>query len=198
MEFLHLVFAQGLAPSICVLRCKLSANQESLAQSFEAVNLPEDSLIIYEELEAAFIQVVKEQNLSWFGKLGATGPRDDSLPILNTTMKPYREMLRTSSISVFDFRVYLFARQGILLGKLGRITEVAKRGQWFVASLAKRLRENEVCLLSSWLRCEHLHCYRPILPNTLLNHGPTQPAWTLSLNAISGRNLNVQTMTTLA
>ncbi|KIR55035.1 hypothetical protein I315_02272 [Cryptococcus gattii Ru294] len=128
--------------------------KESLAQSFEAVNLPEDSLIIYEELEAAFIQVVKEQNLSWFGKLGATGPRDDSLPILNTTMKPYREMLRTSSISVFDFRVYLFARQGILLGKLGRITEVAKRGQWFVASLAKRLRENEADLaehfIESW------------------------------------------------
>nr|KIR47844.1 hypothetical protein I312_02992 [Cryptococcus bacillisporus CA1280] len=128
--------------------------KESLAQSFEAVNLPGDSLIIYEELEAAFIQVVKEQNLSWFGKLGATGPRDDSLPILNTTMKPYREMLRTSSISVFDFRVYLFARQGILLGKLGRITEVAKRGQWFVASLAKRLRENEADLaehfIESW------------------------------------------------
>lgn len=180
------------------MRRELNANQESLAQSFEAVNLPEDSLIIYEELEAVFIQVVKEQNLSWFGKLGATGPRDDSLPILNTTMKPYREMLRTSSISVFDFRVYLFARQGILLGKLGRITEVAKRGQWFVASLAKRLRENEVCLLSSWLRCEYLHCCRPILQNTLLNHGPTQPAWTLSLNAISGRDLNVQTMITLA
>ncbi|OXG20513.1 hypothetical protein C366_02047 [Cryptococcus neoformans Tu401-1] len=128
--------------------------KESLAQSFEGVNLNEDSLIIYEELEAAFIQVVKEQNLSWFGKLGATGSRDDSLPILNTTMKPYREMLQNSSISVFDFRVYLFARQGILLGKLGRITEVAKRGQWFVASLANRLRENEADLaehfIESW------------------------------------------------
>lgn len=128
--------------------------KESLAQSFEGVNLPEDSLIIYEELEAAFIQVLKEQNLSWFGKLGATGSRDDSLPVLNTTMKPYREMLRSSSISVFDFRIYLFARQGILLGKLGRITEVAKRGQWFVASLANRLRENEADLaehfIESW------------------------------------------------
>ncbi|WVQ76341.1 hypothetical protein IAR50_006006 [Cryptococcus sp. DSM 104548] len=128
--------------------------KESLAQSFESVNLDEDSLIIYEELEAAFIQIVKEQNLSWFGKLGATGPNDDSLPILDTLVKPYREMLRSSSISIFDFRVYLFARQGTLLGKLGRITEVAKRGQWFVASLAKRLRENEADLadhfIESW------------------------------------------------
>ena len=100
--------------------------------------------MVYEELEASFLQVLKEQNLSWFGKLGATGSKDDSLPILDVTVKPYRELLQTSSISVFDFRVYVFARQAQLLGRLGRITEIAKRGQWFVASLTRRLRESEV------------------------------------------------------
>ncbi|WRT63733.1 uncharacterized protein IL334_000656 [Kwoniella shivajii] len=130
--------------------------KESLANSFESVNLPEDSLLIYEELEASFFQVLKEQNLSWFGisKLGATHPGDDSLPILDTTVKPYRELMRSSMISIFDFRIYLFARQGQLLGKLGRITEVAKRGQWFVASLTRRLREAEESLaqhfIESW------------------------------------------------
>lgn len=99
---------------------------------------------MYEELEASFLQVLKEQNLSWFGKLGATGARDDSLPILDSTAKPYRELLQSSSISIFDFRIYVFARQAQLLGKIGRITEIAKRGQWFVASLTRRLRENEV------------------------------------------------------
>ncbi|OCF36173.1 hypothetical protein I316_02045 [Kwoniella heveanensis BCC8398] len=130
--------------------------KESLAQSFESVNLPEDSLIIYEELEASFFQVLKEQNLSWFGieKLGANHAGDDSLPILDTSVKPYRDMMKNSTISIFDFRIYLFARQGVLLGKLGRITEVAKRGQWFVASLTRRLREAEVSLaehfIESW------------------------------------------------
>lgn len=144
MELLHLVPAQGaLRQDEPLTDC----SQESLAHSFEGVNLNEDALVVYEELEAAFLQVLKEQNLSWFGKLGATGPRDDSLPILDTTTKPYREMLQTSSISIFDFRIYVFARQAQLLGKLGRITEIAKRGQWFVASLTRRLRENEV-------RCE--------------------------------------------
>ena len=99
---------------------------------------------MYEELDATFLQILKEQNLSWFGKLGATGPHDDSVPILDTNAKPYKEMLQQSQISVFDFRIYVFARQAILLGALGRITEVAKRGQWFVASLARRLRESEV------------------------------------------------------
>lgn len=118
--------------------------KESLANSFEGVNLYEDALVIYEELEAAFLQVQKEQNLSWFGKLGGTGPQDDSLPILDTSAKPYRELLSQSVITVFDFRIYVFARQCQLLGKLGRITEIAKRGQWFVASLARRLREARV------------------------------------------------------
>ena len=110
------------------------------------MNLHEDALIVYEELEAAFFQVLKEQNLSWFGKLGATGAIDDSLPVLDTTAKPYRTMLQTNLISIFDFRIYVFARQAQLLGKLGRITEIAKRGQWFVASLTRRLRESEVGL----------------------------------------------------
>lgn len=118
--------------------------QESLAHSFEGVHLNEDALLIYEELEASFLQVQKEQNLSWFGKLGGTGPQDDSLSVLDTSAKPYRDLLISSNISIFDFRIYVFARQCVLLGKLGRITEIAKRGQWFVASLAQRLRENQV------------------------------------------------------
>ncbi|KAL7418808.1 hypothetical protein Q5752_006492 [Cryptotrichosporon argae] len=128
--------------------------KESLAHSFECVNLFEDALIVYEELEASFYQVLKEHNLAWFGKLGATGPSDDSLPVLDPAAKPYRVLLQSSTISIFDFRIYVFARQAYLLGKLGRVTEIAKRGQWFVASLARRLREHEADLaehfIESW------------------------------------------------
>lgn len=122
--------------------------KESLALSFEGINLFDDALIVYEELEAVFFQVLKEQNLSWFGKLGATDPNDDSTSILDPTVKPYRELLQSSTISIFDFRIYVFARQCSLLGKLGRITEIAKRGQWFVASLTRKLREHEVGITS--------------------------------------------------
>jgi hypothetical protein len=121
-----------------------SLPQDSLATSFESVGLAEDALVIYEELEATFFQILKEQNLTWFGKLGATHPKDDSIPVLDLRAKHYREMLQSSNISIFDFRVYVFARQALLLGQLGRITEIAKRGQWFVASLTRRLRESEV------------------------------------------------------
>lgn len=97
------------------------------------------------------MQCLKDQNLSWFGKLGGTAENDDSLPILDTNAKPYRDLLISSTISIFDFRIYVFARQCILLGKLGRITEIAKRGQWFVASLARRLLENEVSFAANLL-----------------------------------------------
>ena len=133
--------------------------QESLAMSLEGMNLLEDTLIQYDELEASFFQVLKgsltvhcrlmaEQNLSWFGKLGALGPRDDSLPVLDWTIKPYRSLIQNSQITIFDFRIYVFARQMELLGKLGRVTEAVAKAQWFVASLGRRLRENEVRLTS--------------------------------------------------
>ena len=163
--------------------------QESLAHSFEGLALPEDALLVYEELDAAFLQVLKEQNLSWFGKLGASGSRDDSLPILDANAKPYREMLQHSQISVFDFRIYVFARQAALLGALGRITEVAKRGQWFVASLARRLRESEV----SDAFMMPLHCWssglihRRILQNTSSSLGRILPVWTSFPDAMNGR-----------
>lgn len=123
--------------------------------SLEGMNLLEDTLIQYDELEASFFQVLKgeyvsllvlmaEQNLSWFGKLGAMGPQDDSLPVLDWTVKPYRTLIQNSQITIFDFRIYVFARQMELLGRLGRVTEAVTKAQWFIASLGRRLRENEV------------------------------------------------------
>lgn len=123
--------------------------------SLEGMNLFEDTLIQYDELEASFFQVLKgefvsllvlmaEQNLSWFGKLGAMGPQDDSLPVLDWTIKPYRTLIQNSQITIFDFRIYVFARQMELLGRLGRVTEAVTKAQWFIASLGRRLRENEV------------------------------------------------------
>lgn len=167
--------------------------QESLAYSFEGLSLPEDALLVYEELDATFLQILKENNLSWFGKLGASGAQDDSLPILDTAAKPYREMLQHSQITVFDFRIYVFARQAALLGALGRITEVAKRGQWFVASLARRLRESEVRRVSPLLLpadivssyCARL-TIRRIWQSTLLSRGRIRRAWTSLPDATNG------------
>lgn len=139
------------------------------------MNLLEDALMQYEELEASFFQSLRggsqfrfrsspplsrsyfnsrctsifhrsltENNFAWFGKMGGQSPGDDSAPLLSTTKKPYREMIMANTISVFDFRCYLFARQCALLGRMGKIAEVARRGGFFVSSFARTLRECDV------------------------------------------------------
>ncbi|ORY76938.1 trafficking protein particle complex subunit 10 [Leucosporidium creatinivorum] len=128
--------------------------KEALADSFESMNLFDDALVQYDELEASFFQAMKEHNMSSFGKVGGLAPGDDALPLLSTTNKPYRKLIQTNDISIFDFRIYLFARQAAMLFHLGKITEVAKRGAFFISTFARRLREDQNSLgqnfVESW------------------------------------------------
>ncbi|KAI5476177.1 hypothetical protein MNV49_000338 [Pseudohyphozyma bogoriensis] len=138
--------------------------KEGLAECFEAMNLLEDALIQYDELEASFFQSLKgevfdvflpnmhthalsipenSQSQSWFSNIGGTAPGDDALPILSTSNKPYRKLLETNQISIFDFRIYLFARQAAMLVRLGKIAEVAKRGAYFISTFTRTLRDNQ-------------------------------------------------------
>ncbi|KAG9035765.1 hypothetical protein FRB95_010533 [Tulasnella sp. JGI-2019a] len=135
--------------------CTFFILKESLAYSFEGLNLIEEAQIQYDELEASFFQVLKEQNLSWFGHLGGTALNDDSAPLLSITKKPYRDMMLSNTITIFDFRSYLLARQCFLLSKLGKIAEAASKAARFVTTFARTLRENESDLseffIESWM-----------------------------------------------
>ncbi|KAG8842313.1 hypothetical protein FRB96_005595 [Tulasnella sp. 330] len=135
--------------------CTFFILKESLAFSFEGMNLLDDAQIQYDELEASFFQVLKEKNLSWFGHLGGTAPNDDSAPLLSITKKPYRDMMLSNTITIFDFRSYLMARQCSLLARLGKIANAASKAARFVTTFARTLRENEGDLgeffVESWM-----------------------------------------------
>ena len=118
--------------------------KESLASSFEGVGLFEDALQQYDELEACFHQVLKETNLSWFGKLISPADGDDSAPLLSISKKPYRSLILANTISIFDFRVYLLACKCALLGKMGQLHEVCRKAATFLAAFGRQLREVEV------------------------------------------------------
>lgn len=85
-----------------------------------------------------------EKNLSWFGKLGGNVAGDDSNPILDIDSKPYRDLILANAISLFDFRIYLFACQCAILGRQGRVTDVMSKAQIFIGTFGKILRESEV------------------------------------------------------
>ncbi|KAJ7740726.1 trafficking protein particle complex subunit 10 [Mycena maculata] len=123
--------------------CTFFILKESLAGSFQGVNLFEDALLQYDELEASFYQVLKEKNLSWFGTLITPSPNDDSCPLLSISKKPYRDLILANTISVFDFRIYLLTRQCELLANLGRISEISRKAAAFLGAFGRRLREVE-------------------------------------------------------
>lgn len=85
-----------------------------------------------------------DKALAWFGHFGGTDPGDDSGNILNFKRKDYRDLINKNSISVFDFRSYLFARQCYMLLKLHRVVEVCSRAQLFITNFIPSIRENEV------------------------------------------------------
>ena len=108
------------------------------------MNLLEEAVFPYDELEAMFHRISREQNTLWFGSLIHPEPNDDSQSLLSVTKKPYRDLMLANSISIFDFRIYLLARQCQLLAKMGRFGEIATKVGFFLGTLAKRLQEVDV------------------------------------------------------
>ncbi|KAK0450746.1 hypothetical protein EV421DRAFT_2050577 [Armillaria borealis] len=135
--------------------CTFFILKESLASSFEGMNLVSEALLQYDELEASFYQVLREKNLSWFGTLITPGPKDDSSPLLSISKKPYRDLILANTISVFDFRTYLLTRQCELLAQYGRLPEVCRRVGAYLGAFGRRLREMEETLplhfVESWI-----------------------------------------------
>ncbi|KZT11270.1 uncharacterized protein LAESUDRAFT_809238 [Laetiporus sulphureus 93-53] len=134
--------------------CTFFILKESLAMSLEGMNLFENALEQYNELEASFFKVLQEKNLSWFGALISPEPTDDSVALLSVNKKRYRDLILANSISVFDFRVYLLARQCALMSKLGKIAEICEKVVAFLSGFGRRLRELEDTLppffVESW------------------------------------------------
>ncbi|KAI0093548.1 trafficking protein particle complex subunit 10 [Irpex rosettiformis] len=127
--------------------CTYFILKESLASSFEGMTLHEEALSTYEELEALFFQVLKDKNLTWFGSLASPSPRDDSASLLSIERKPFRDLILANSISIFDFRMYLLARQCILLSGMGKIVDVGRKAIVFIQTFGRRLQEVEDELL---------------------------------------------------
>ncbi|KAG6376390.1 trafficking protein particle complex subunit 10 [Boletus reticuloceps] len=134
--------------------CTYFILKESLASSYEGINLFEDALEQYNELEAAFMQVLREKNMSWFGSLIHPTLNDDSMPLLSTSKKPYRDLILANTISVFDLRVYLLSRQSALLSKLCQPSEICWKAFTFLSTFGRRLRGIESSLpdyfIESW------------------------------------------------
>lgn len=88
-----------------------------------------------------------------FSALGGQASGDDALSLFSTSQKPYKHLIQTNNVTIFDFKCYLFARQAQVLRQMGQLREVLDRGQAFVRGLTWALRQEqgESDLLCSWI-----------------------------------------------
>jgi hypothetical protein len=117
--------------------------KEGLARGFESVGLVEDALLGYDELSIGLDSVIRDQaseqaqgsvllsysddiyqiaaGISQQTRESPSEPLPsihDDQPI-NAKKKDYRGLILANNISIFDFRLYIFARQMSLLLRLG-------------------------------------------------------------------------------
>ena len=124
--------------------CTFFVLKEGLARAFDSVGLVEDALACYDELSAGLDMFLEEQTDAGFRSrsdvlLSHTSDMqtillcmlDQAVPDAERDLsvsrfkvpfdagqKPYREMIASNNISLFDFRCYLFARQLELFARL--------------------------------------------------------------------------------
>ncbi|KAJ3305631.1 hypothetical protein HDV03_001276 [Kappamyces sp. JEL0829] len=128
--------------------CQYFILKEALSFTFELIGRWEEALLQYDELEACFFQTLVEQGAPWFKKFGATEPGDDNPNPFALAAKPYRERIIQNSISIYDFRMYLFSRQCYLLNVLQKPVDIFMRSSLFVSSFSRTLQDYRASLPS--------------------------------------------------
>jgi hypothetical protein len=127
--------------------CQYFIMKEALSFTFEMLGLFSDALVHYDELEATFFQTLEEQGAPWFKKFGGNEKGDDNPDVFNMTAKNYRDMIIQNSISIFDFRMYLFSRQIAILDIQKLPVDICQRAKIFISSFSRTLHEYRVVLV---------------------------------------------------
>ncbi|KAA6429506.1 MAG: TRAPPII tethering factor, partial [Trebouxia sp. A1-2] len=118
--------------------------KDSLAIMLEAAGLLEDAFREYFELEACYLEALKQGGNLAGRQFGGKTDGDDVAQILKAAWRETRSsVMRGNGVAEFYFRQYLFACQARLLFKLNRPTEVAERGLQFVHTFAHLLADQQ-------------------------------------------------------
>lgn len=123
--------------------CQYFLQKEKMSFLYETFNLADLALLVYDELEDMFTYYSRQPPAVWFKSVGGGDAGDDSADLFQVKRKPYRQKILDSSISIFDFRVYLFARQCQLLFRLNRPDIICTRTKHFLTTLCAVLKEHQ-------------------------------------------------------
>lgn len=168
-------YCQYFLLKVCFSKFELF--KEGLASAHELMTLYDDSLAIYVNMftlaftrrmslsiisfkqfrviQYKFCSREIETGVPWFGTFGGTEQDDSTADLVNISRKPYREKFQTNTLTLFDFRIYLFTRQIQLLYKSNRPLQICHRAKKFIIDFAQTISLNKTSLhhyfRESWL-----------------------------------------------
>ncbi|ODN03761.1 Trafficking protein particle complex subunit 10, partial [Orchesella cincta] len=159
--------------------CHYFLLQEELAFVLEMLGVYDEALVQYDELDALFTQFVLNSHLTdtpqWLLSFQRYGDRWPALSLATnlTCLSEIRETVRNSSVSLLNFRNYLFARQALLLIKQNRLNELAQRSLSFLHNCINELAILDVAFseegaVSCWVFVSCLE-----ILSTICGHGQT-------------------------
>ncbi|KAI3641968.1 hypothetical protein MP228_011523 [Amoeboaphelidium protococcarum] len=160
--------------------------KEQLASVYESLSLYNESLLLYQELDHLFIQTMdstlvqitdssqSQQLITWSANVGGGDHTDDSSSIFAFDKKSYHDLIRSNSISIFDFWSYLFARQIYLILRHNEqkdsskiqynlLIEILLRSKLFIIHLSRRLRRHQDNLRPYFVESWKYSAYHDVL-----------------------------------
>ncbi|XP_017879801.1 trafficking protein particle complex subunit 10 isoform X2 [Ceratina calcarata] len=147
--------------------CHYFLLQEELAFVLQMLELYDEALVQYDELDALFTQFVLNSNLGdtpiWLNLFQTPLNNWGGVNLSNGTNLHLRHLLAECKASLLDLRSYLFSRQCAMLLALNKPWEVAQRCLSFVHNTLSELRILEVQHPEGSIECWSFLCALEVL-----------------------------------
>lgn len=142
--------------------------QEELAFVLEMLGLHSEALIQYDELDAMFSQFILNsvfgEKPKWLKVFQKPFSTFHGITMNNRRMmKEVRMKIQEKSITLLEFRSYMFERQSIILNAAGKTSEIAERLLPFLFSTLHELEALKIEMVDGALDCWEFVCALEVL-----------------------------------
>lgn len=131
--------------------------QEELAFVLQMLGLHSEALIQYDELDAMFSQFILNsmfgEKPKWLEVFQRPFSSFHGIKMNNLQLKEVRRKIEEKSITLLEFRSYLFERQAVILKSADKTSEIAERLLPFLFSTLRELDALKIEMIDGALAC---------------------------------------------
>lgn len=141
--------------------------QEELAFVLQMLGLHSEALIQYDELDAMFSQFILNsmfgERPKWLEVFQRPFSSFYGITMSNRHLKEVRRKIEEKSITLLEFRSYLFERQAVVLEAADKTSEIAERLLPFLFSTLRELDALKIEMIDGALACWEFVCALEVL-----------------------------------